>query len=183
MSTFEISCHGLLGQTNIKPWEIEQILRAMAVGASYVELSDEFGYQEQSLRVLKMNHKHEIAVLLSDATAKLDHIWSTKVENHVRGLTERWAQVWHQIDLLHEHARRETETIRSIDPDASEVPVNDRVVDRYSKLELTLSHQFLEITGQLPTRVGRVEMEVKNPLTEYDVLVEDADGNLHAVKQ
>lgn len=98
-----------LGTTNIKPWEIEQILRAMALGASHAELSDEFGYQEQSLRVLKMNHKHEIAVLLAVATAKLDHIWSTKVENDVRVLTERWEQVWHQIDLLHEHARRETE--------------------------------------------------------------------------
>jgi hypothetical protein len=96
-------------------------------------------------------------------------------------LTERWEQVWHQIDLLHEHARRETETIRNIDPDASEVPVNDRVLDRYSKLELALSHQILEITGQLPQRVGKVEMEVKNPLTDFDVLAMDADGKLHAV--
>jgi hypothetical protein len=45
-----------------------------SLGASYAELSDEFGYQEQTLRVLRMNHKHEVAVLLADATAKLDHI-------------------------------------------------------------------------------------------------------------
>jgi hypothetical protein len=68
-----------LGVVNIKPWEIEQILRAMALGASYAELSDEFGYQEQTLRVLRMNHKHEVAVLLADATAKLDHIWRVKL--------------------------------------------------------------------------------------------------------
>ena len=40
--------------------------------------------------------------MLADATAKLDHIWSTKLENHVRVLTGRWEQVWHQIDLSHQ---------------------------------------------------------------------------------
>jgi hypothetical protein len=172
-----------LGAVNIKPWEIEQILRSLALGASYAELSEEFGYQEQTLRVLGMKRKHEVSALLADATAKLDQTWSMKVENHVRVLTERWEQVWHQIDLLHAHAHRETETIRNIDPEASEVPVNDRVLDRYSRLELALSHQILEITGQLPQRYGKLEMEVSNPLNLGEVLVETEDGVLHPVVQ
>jgi hypothetical protein len=48
-------------------------------------------------------------------------IWSTKLENRLQVLTQRWEQIVHQIDLVHEHAERETETISNIDPDASEV--------------------------------------------------------------
>ena len=99
------------------------------------------------------------------------------------GLTERWEQVWHQIDLLHEHPERETETIRSVDSDASEVPVNERF-DRWSKLELALSHQILEVTGKLPQRTHAGDQSVvKSPLTDHDVIAVDADGNFHAVQQ
>jgi cell division septum initiation protein DivIVA len=113
--------------TNVKAWRMEELIRDLAVGEkSYAELAEEHGVEEQTIRVFRMRHKADIQVVLAGWANTYDHIWSTKLENHVRVLTERWQKIMGQMELLEEHAQRETETIRSVDPEASEVPYNSR---------------------------------------------------------
>jgi hypothetical protein len=130
-----------------------------------------------------MRHKAEIQAVLAGWTDQFDHIWSTKLENRLRLLTCRLEEVEDQIAALFDHARRETETIRNIDPDASAVPVNGSEYRAYVKEQRALAREIADQTGQLPTRAGRLEVDVKNPITDFDVIAMDADGNFHAVQQ
>jgi hypothetical protein len=84
------------------------------------------------------------------------------------------------MELLRDHARRETETIRNLDP---EVPVNGPEYRAYEKEQRALIREIADQTGQLPARIGKIEMGIKNPLTDYDVIAIDKDGNIHAVQQ
>jgi hypothetical protein len=130
---------------------MEELIRDLAAGDKPdTELAEVHGVAEQTIWDFRMRHKAEIAAVIQGYVSKYDHIWSTKLENHVRVLTHRWEKIIGQMELLEEHARRETETIRNIDPDASEVPYNTREYLAYAKVEAALSHQILEITGQLP---------------------------------
>jgi hypothetical protein len=129
-----------------------------------------------------MRHKHEIIDLRADYSAQLDHIWSTKMENRLRVLTQRLEEIEDQLELLLVHARRETEMIRTVDPKASEVPVNGSEYRAYEKEQRALLHEVGDQTGGLPARIGKVEV-VGNPITAFDVLVETEDGQLHAVQQ
>ena len=61
---------------------------------------------------------------------------------------------WHQLDLLEEHAARETETIRSVDPDASEVRPHGNEYRAYLKLSKDLEREIMDQTGQLYQRVS-----------------------------
>jgi hypothetical protein len=119
------------------------MIRDLAVGdKSDPEMAEEYGVAEQTVRYFRMNHKHEIAAVLADWTTQYDHIWSTKLETHLRFLTQRLEEIEDLIAALYEHARRETETIRNVDPDASEVLVNDRVYLAYVKEQRSLIREI-----------------------------------------
>jgi hypothetical protein len=98
-------------------------------------------------------------------------------------LTQRLEEIEDQIAALFEHAQRETETIRSVDPDASKVPVNGHEYRAYVKEQRALAHQIAEQTGQLPPRNPVDAGPVKSPITDYDVIGLDENGNFHAVQQ
>jgi hypothetical protein len=76
-----------------------------------------------------------------------------------------------QIELLRDHARRETEMIRSVDPDA------------YEKEQRALLREIADQTGQLPQKVAVDIAAARNPLTDYDTVAMDSDGNLLGVVQ
>jgi hypothetical protein len=79
-----------LHSPGIRAWRFEQLIRDLAVAdKSNVELAEEHGVEEQSIRVFRMKHKSEIAAVIADWTASFDHIWSTKKENGLRVLTQR----------------------------------------------------------------------------------------------
>jgi hypothetical protein len=166
----------------VKAWRYEQLINDLAVGdRPDSELAAEYEVEEQSIRVFRMRHKADVEAKKAGWAEKFDHIWSTKVENRVQVLTVRLEEIEEQIALLHEHARRETETIRSIDPEASEVPVNDRVLDRYSKLQASLLREIADQTGQLPQRVAVNVHAASNPITSFKTVALDAEGNLLGV--
>jgi hypothetical protein len=80
--------------TNVKAWRMEELIRDLAVGEkSYAELAEEHGVEEQTIRVFRMRHKADIQAVLAGWANTYDHIWSTKLENHVRVLTERWQKI------------------------------------------------------------------------------------------
>jgi hypothetical protein len=167
---------------SIKAWRYEQLINDLAVGDKPdSELAAEYGVEEQSIRVFRMRHKADVAAKKADWAGQYGHIWSTKVENRLRVLTCRLEEVEDQIELLREHARRETETMRNLDPEASEVVVNDRVYLAFVKEQRALLREIADQTGQLPTRVGRIEMEAKSPLTVFDTIALDENGQWHGV--
>ena len=84
--------------------------------------------------------------MLADWTTQYDHIWSTKVENRIRLLTVRLEEIEHQLQLLRDHARRETETIRNVDPDASEVLANGPEYRAYEKEQRALLREIADQT-------------------------------------
>jgi hypothetical protein len=166
----------------VRAWRMEQLIRDLALGEKpLAELAEIHGLEEQTVRVFKMNHKPEIAAVVADWTSQFDHIWSTKKENRLRVLTQRLEEIEDLIAALYEHARRETETIRDVDPEASEVPVNGPEYRAYVKEQRALIREISEETGQLPTRVGRIEMEAKSPLTDFDTIALDENGQWHGV--
>ena len=105
-----------------------------------------------------------------------------KKENGLRVLTRRLEEIEDQLDLLKEHARRETETIRSVDPEASEVSVNGPEYRAYEKEQRALIREIWDATGQLPSRNPVDAGPAKNPLTDSDLIAVDADGNWHTVR-
>ena len=117
---------------SVKAWRMEQLINDLAVGEkSVAELAAEFDVEEQSVRVFKLRHKADIEAKKNDWASQYDHIWATKVENRLRLLTCRLEEIEDQLALLRDHSRAETETIRNVDPEASEVLVNDRVYLKY----------------------------------------------------
>jgi hypothetical protein len=170
--------------TNIKAWRMEQLIRDLALGEkSYAELAGEHGVEEQTVRVFKMNHKADIAAVLEDWSNKYDHIWSTKLENRLRVLTQRLEEIEDQMELLRDHARRETETIRNVDPEASEVLVNGPEYRAYEKEQRALIREIADQTGQLPARIAVDAGPAKGSLADFDVIAVDSSGGFHAVRQ
>jgi hypothetical protein len=169
---------------SVKAWRYERLINDLAMGDKPdSELAAEYDVEDQTIRFFRMRHKADIQAKKQEWATEYGHIWSTRLENRLRILTCRLEDVEHQIQLLHDHARRETETIRAVDPEASEVPVNDRVLDRYSKLQQSLLREIADQTGQLPQRVAVDVNAVKNPITDYDVIAMDEMGDFHAVQQ
>jgi hypothetical protein len=84
---------------------------------------------------------------------------------------------------LRDHAVRETETIRSVDPEASEVTVNSREYLAFVKEQRALLREIADQTGQLPQRVAVDLAAARNPITSFDTVALDADGNLLGVVQ
>jgi hypothetical protein len=168
---------------SIKAWRYEQLINDLALGDKPdSELASEYEVEEQSIRVFRLRHKADVNAKKADWASQYGHIWSTKVENRLRLLTQRLEEIEDQMGLLLDHARRETELIRTVDPEASEVPVNGPEWRAYEKEQRALLHEIADQTGGLPARLGKVEVVAGNPIFA-DVLVEDSDGNLHPVQQ
>jgi hypothetical protein len=168
---------------SIKAWRYEQLINDLAVGDKPdSELAAEYDVEEQSIRVFRMRHKADIQAKKKGWSEQYGHIWSTKVENRLRVLTCRLEEIEDQMELLREHARRETETIRNVDPEASEVLVNGPEYRAYEKEQRALIREIADQTGQLPTRVAKLEVEGKGALTNFDTIAVDANGNWHAVQ-
>jgi hypothetical protein len=108
---------------------------------------------------------------------------ATKVENRLRLLTLRLEEIEHQIELLHDHAQRETDYIRRVDPDAAEVPVRGNEYRAYEKEQRALTREIADQTGQLMQRAPVQVNVVRNPLTDFDTIAVDEAGNRHAVQQ
>jgi hypothetical protein len=173
-----------MGTANIRAWRAEELISDLALNdKTHAELAEIHGVAEQTVAAFRMRHKAEIAAVLAGMVDQYSHIWSTKLGNRLRVLTQRLEEVEGQILLLHDHARRETETIRSVDPEASEVLVISREYLAYVKEQRALLREIADQTGQLPTRVAVDVAAVRNPLTDYDTVAMDANGNLLGVVQ
>ena len=72
--------------------------------------------------------------------------------------------------------------IRNVDPEASEVLVNGPEYRAYEKEQRALIREIADQTGQLPQRVGKVEVDVKNPLTFGGSIAQDEAGNWYSVQ-
>jgi hypothetical protein len=110
------------------------------------------GVAEQTVAVFKMRHMAEIEAKRANWPAQFDHIWSTRKENRLRFLNERLLEYQELIEGLYEHARLETETIRSVDPDAGDVPVD---LDKFNKIDIQqrkILREIAEESGQLWSR-------------------------------
>jgi len=167
----------------VQPWRHEQLIRDLALGEkSTAELASDYGVLEQSISVYKLRHKSEVAEAVAGMVDSLGHLWATKMENRLSVLMQRVEEIEEQLELLRDHARRETELIRSVDPSASEVPVNDRAYQSWVKEQRAPLHEIADQCGGLPARVAKIEV-TQNPITNYEVLAMDADGNLHAVRE
>jgi hypothetical protein len=150
-----------LGARNISPWDHECLIRDYVVGEkSTAEIAAEYGYAEQTIKAHRAEHKAEIAAVTAGMVDEFSHIWSTRKENRLRLLTCRLEEIEDQIAALFDHARAETETIRNIDPDASEVPVNGREYRDYVKEQRALVREIADQTGQLPQRKSTIELDV-----------------------
>ena len=169
---------------NIKEWEAERLINDLAVGQkSYPDLAAEYGVVEQSLHQFKHRHRAEVEAKKRDQSSEYGHIWATQKGNRLRGLTDRLEEVVHQIELIHEHAARETELIRTVDPDAAEVKCNSRELLAYDKEYRALAREIADQCGQLPQRVSLDAVVTRNPITDFDTIAIDDDGTFHAVKQ
>jgi hypothetical protein len=149
---------------------------------SDLELAAEYDIAVQSVGSFRQRHKPDIQAKKQNWSAQFDHIWSTRVENRLRLLTVRLEEVEHQIRLLHDHAERETEMIRNVDPDASEVPVIGREFAAYTKLQKELLREIAEQSGQLQQRAP-VEVHVPpNPLMDAAEIAQDENGNWYVLR-
>jgi hypothetical protein len=81
------------------------------------------------------------------ASGTLTLPWSLTNEDN------RLQEIEHQIDLIHDHARRETEMIRTVDPGAAEVKADAPELRAYVKAQESLVLKIWDATGQLPSRV------------------------------
>ena len=102
--------------------------------------------------------------------------------NRLRLLTLRLEEIEHQIELLHDHARRETELIRTVDPEAAKVPVNGPEFRAYEKEQRALTREIADQSGQLLLRTPVAPVAAWNPLLGIDEIAIDEDGNWHAVR-
>jgi hypothetical protein len=169
---------------NIKEWEAERLINDLAVGEkTYPELAEEYGVVEQSVYQFRSRHRAAIHAKKQDLSSEFGHIWATQKGNRLRGLTDRLEEVVHQIELIHEHAQRETELIRTVDPDAAEVRCNSRELLAYDKEYRALAREIADQCGQLPQRVSLETTVTRNPITDFDTIAIDDDGTFYAVKQ
>jgi len=124
-----------------------------------------------------MNHRPEVEARKADFASEYSHIWSTRLGNRLGIMTQRLEEIEDQLELLRDHARRQTEMIRTVDPDASEVPVHGSEYRAYEKEQRALLREIADQCGQLPTRVA-VQTQAA-PLTFGATLVEDEHGQFH----
>jgi hypothetical protein len=141
------------GTPNLRPWHLEQLIRAMAVGGqSDAELAAAYDIESQTVRHLRCRYRTDIAAVLQDWSNKVDHIWAARKEVRIRVLHERYQELQDLIDQLHEEARAATEEIRKDFPDAPEVLVNYKVYCAYHDRQEKILRTIADELGQLPTR-------------------------------
>jgi hypothetical protein len=164
---------------------MEQLINDLAEGSKPdEELANDYDIALQSVHAFRLRHKPDIQAKKQNWAAKFDHIWSTKVENQARLLTVGLEQVEHQIALLHEIAERETESIRNIDPEASEVPVNGKELRAYMETKRALIRELRDVYGQQQLRAPAPEPEpAPNPIMEASTIAQDEAGNWYVVGQ
>jgi hypothetical protein len=63
------------------------------------------------------------------------------------------------------------------------VKCNSRELLAYDKEYRALAREIADQCGQLPQRVSLDAVVTRNPLTDFDVIVVDDDGAIHAVQQ
>ena len=61
------------------------------------------------------------------------------------------------------------------------MPVNGPEYQAYEKEQRALIREIWD--GQLPQRVGKIEIAEKNPLASSDVIAQDDNGNWYPVRQ
>jgi hypothetical protein len=173
-----------MGAATIKAWEYERLINDLALGArSHADIAVEYSKAEQTIAAFAMRHRPEVEAKKREQSSEYSHIWSTQKGNRIRVLTARYEELQGLIDALYEHAQQETETLRNVEPDAADVPVNSKEFNAYHDRQVKLVHQIAEETGQLPQRVALDAVVTRNPITDFDVVVVDDDGNFHAVQQ
>lgn len=173
-----------LRSAGIRAWRMEKLINDLALGVKpYADLAADHGVEVQTVRLFAMNHRAEVEAKKADWASQYDHIWSTKVENRLRVLTQRLEEIEDQMELLRDHARRETETIRNVDPEASEVLVNGPEYRAYEKEQRALIREIADQTGQLPARIAVDAGPAKGSLADFDVIAVDSSGGFHAVRQ
>jgi hypothetical protein len=168
----------------VREWRKEQFINDLALGEkSYEELATDYDVEHQTIRVFAMRHRADVHAKKQDLSSEYSHIWATQKGNRLRGLTDRLEEVVHQIELIHEHAARETELIRTVDPEAAEVKVNSRELLAYDREYRALAREIADQCGQLPQRVTVDAAVIRNPITSFDTVIVDEAGNFHAVHQ
>ena len=173
-----------MASAGVRAWRMEQLINDLAEGSKTdAELSAEYDMVEQSVRAFKWRHQLDIQAKKNDLSSEYNHIWSTKVGNRLRLLTLRLEEIEHQIELLHDHAQRETDYIRRVDPDAAEVPVRGNEYRAYETEQRALTREIADQTGQLMQRAPVNVNVVRNTLTDFDTIAVDEAGNWHAVQQ
>jgi hypothetical protein len=73
--------------------------------------------------------------------------------------------------------------MRAIDPNAAQVLVPGPEYRGYAREAARLDHQIAEEMGQLPQRVGKLEIAQKNRLASSDVIAQDENGHWYSVRQ
>jgi hypothetical protein len=131
-----------------------------------------------------MRHRADIEAKKRDQSSEYSHIWCTKKGDALRVLSMQLKDCLQQKALLEEHAARETETIRNVDPDASEVLPQGNEYRAYIKLIKDLERELMDQTGQLYQRVAVEPAPVENPLMNAGTIAMDpATGNWFIVAE
>jgi hypothetical protein len=63
-----------------------------------------------------------------------------------------------------------------------DVPINGPEYRAYVKEQRALLQQIADELGQLPARIGKIEVEGQGSLTDFDTIALDASGQWHAVQ-
>jgi hypothetical protein len=112
-----------------------------------------------------MREKAEIEAKKANWADQYDNIWSTRLESCPRLLTVRLEEIQHQMQLLRDHARGSG---------------NGPEYRAYEKEQRALVREIADQTGTSSWVAVDLAL-VRNPITDYDVLVMEDAGKLHAV--
>jgi hypothetical protein len=99
-----------------------------------------------------MRRKADVQAVVADWSNKFDHIWATRKENRIRVLVARYEEIQDLINALYDHAQRETETLRNVDPEAGDVPVSGTEFRAYSRDQQRILREIADEMGQLVSR-------------------------------
>ena len=95
-----------------------------------------------------------------------------KKETRIRVLTERYEEYQTLIEGLYEHARRETETIRRVDPEAGQVPID---LDKFRSLDIQQRKILRDIADELGQLMSRSQPDTSATKSHLYHSVEGVD--------
>jgi hypothetical protein len=170
------------GSQDIRGWRYHGLIRDLAANDLHAEeLAEKYGVEADTVYHFRERHKAEVAAVLADWSDEFSDLWSVKKHNRIADLEGLLNGIHERMGELLEEAERATEEMRIFDPNAAKVLVHGPEWRGYVREAARLEHQIADEMGQLPSRNPADTAPVTNPITVYDVLVEDADGHLHAV--